>query len=557
MPKYQITGPDGATYEVDAPEGATEQDVMGFVQSQIGGQQSRADPGYPPVPPGETVYTEGRTLKTPAEEEAFYREQEAKRRAAQFGSFNQALTPAGQGTSFGAMDEAIGAMAAPVTALMSGNSIPDEYAINRDAMRMAFEKERSQHPIRSIATEIGAALPLSAATGGGAATQAGSLGGRALATGAVGGAQAGVYGFNSGEDGFSNRLKNAAVPTALGFGMGAAAPYAGNAIRQAGRRAAQTSVARDFAKKVPDTAALRKMGDDLFKRAEQAGVVIKPDAVKQNVDDIAAYAAKEGIDPTLHPGATAALKRMAEVADQPLTLEKAQILRRVLGSAAKSTSPDERRIASGMIDKLDEFIGGLKPEQVQSGSLGTAADDLVNARDIWSRMRKSEMIDNAFTKADLQASGVENGLRIQFRQILNNPRLRRGLSPDEVAAMERVVKGDITSNTLRRLGRLSGGAGQQHNMLNAMLGSGAGAGVGGAVGGPPGAIAGATIVPAMGWGAQKGAEALTTRNARLAQALIASGMASDVPVNPQSGRLVEQLLRYSAPMGAPVMQNVR
>jgi len=43
MPKYQITGPDGSTYEVDAPEGATEQDVMGFVQSQVGGQQSQSD----------------------------------------------------------------------------------------------------------------------------------------------------------------------------------------------------------------------------------------------------------------------------------------------------------------------------------------------------------------------------------------------------------------------------------------------------------------------------------------------------------------------------------
>lgn len=33
MPKYRITGPDGGTYEVNAPEGATEQDVLGYAQA--------------------------------------------------------------------------------------------------------------------------------------------------------------------------------------------------------------------------------------------------------------------------------------------------------------------------------------------------------------------------------------------------------------------------------------------------------------------------------------------------------------------------------------------
>lgn len=32
MPKYRITGPDGGTYEVTAPEGATEQDVLTYAQ---------------------------------------------------------------------------------------------------------------------------------------------------------------------------------------------------------------------------------------------------------------------------------------------------------------------------------------------------------------------------------------------------------------------------------------------------------------------------------------------------------------------------------------------
>lgn len=34
MPRYEITAPDGRRFEVDAPEGASQQDVMAFVQSQ-------------------------------------------------------------------------------------------------------------------------------------------------------------------------------------------------------------------------------------------------------------------------------------------------------------------------------------------------------------------------------------------------------------------------------------------------------------------------------------------------------------------------------------------
>lgn len=47
MPKYRITGPDGANYEVDAPEGASEHDVMAYVQSQASQAAQPASPAPP------------------------------------------------------------------------------------------------------------------------------------------------------------------------------------------------------------------------------------------------------------------------------------------------------------------------------------------------------------------------------------------------------------------------------------------------------------------------------------------------------------------------------
>lgn len=411
-----------------------------------------------------------------------------------------------------------------------------------------------------IGGQLAATLPVTAA--GGMALNAA---GRAIP------AAAPATQFLSGSGGLASRMANSAAlggtaatlaeggtsdnvakDAAIGAIIGAAVPGIGALGRAGGRRLAdmltgsatrraQTQVAKEFAKQAPDTEALRRLGSEAFKKAEQAGVVIKPEALRGQVDDIASWAAKEGIDPTLHPGATAALRRIAEVADEPLSLERLQTLRRVVGSAAKSQVPDERRIARGMIDKLDDFVEGLTPDKISAGNIATAADDLVNARSLWSRMKKSEIIDTALERASRQQSGVENGVRIQFRQILNNPRLRRSFSKDELKLLDDVVKGDFTTNTLRRIGSLSFGSGIQRNSLNAMSGMLGGAGAGSMVGGLPGAMMGAAV-PAVAYGAQRGAEALTTRNARLAQALIASGATSaPVAMNPEIGRLAAAL----------------
>lgn len=41
MPKYRITGPDGGTYEINAPEGATEAQVLEFAKQNYGGAKPR------------------------------------------------------------------------------------------------------------------------------------------------------------------------------------------------------------------------------------------------------------------------------------------------------------------------------------------------------------------------------------------------------------------------------------------------------------------------------------------------------------------------------------
>ena len=53
MPRYEITSPDGAKYEIEAPDNANEQQVLDYARQNFGKQQTAAPsaPAVPPPPP--------------------------------------------------------------------------------------------------------------------------------------------------------------------------------------------------------------------------------------------------------------------------------------------------------------------------------------------------------------------------------------------------------------------------------------------------------------------------------------------------------------------------
>lgn len=463
-----------------------------------------------------------------------------------------------QGATFAAGDEAVAAGAAGIDALTGAASFGDAYDARLDAERRKIEQFREDSPTLAYGSEMVGAVPTAMLPMGavGRVTQTGPLAQRMLASGTIGAGQGTVYGFNAGE-GVEDRAGQALAGGAFGGMVGAAAPVLADGVERGARSVIKANNIRQTAKGAPTTQQLRQNAGRAYQRAKDAGVEIAPDSWRRAVSDLTATLQDEAIDPTLHPKAMGILKRFQDAADGNGPIPPVTTLRRLAANVAGSADPDEARLGRIMVDSLDDYVARLGPNDVLAGDPSQLSDDLIGARDQWRRYRRSEMVDQALDKAENQASGYENGIRIQFRQILNNPNRRRGLTADEIEAMEMVVRGTPLANVARRLGRLSAGSGQQHNMLNAMLGSGMGAGVGGSVGGPIGAGVGAVALPALGYGAQKAAEGLTARNARLAQALIASGGLPPMrPVDPNMGRLARLLLERNVPYTAQAREAV-
>lgn len=511
MPKFRITGPDGATYEVTAPDGATEQDVLSYVQQNAGGAaQPAAQPQIePPV-------AQQAAAPSPAERDAA---RKAGTRGVMGAQLPEGLTPqqaqenlgkvgrtagdialsAGSGATFGLSDEMLAGAQAGIGGFQPGaydealKAWRQRYAEIPPAVRMAGELAGG------VATGTGLARGGLTLLNAARPTVAGS----ALRGAGEGAAYGAAHGFGRGE-GTQDRLEGAAYGAALGAPTGAVMGGTGAAL--AGPRAP----------KAPTTDELKTAATAAYKQAEQAGVVIGRHAYGDLVNNIRATVHKAGIDKDLHPAASAALNRLVEAKGTQHTLEELEILRRVLGSAAKSKVPDENRITNIMIDKLDDFVDQLNPANlslIRGDKKGVAA--LTQARSLWSRMRKGEVVEDLIERAQTSApnfsgSGYENALRTEFRSLAKNRSKMRGFTEAEQEAIRRVAKGGPLENTLRMLGKFA-----PTGVVSSVLSGGAGYGVGGPIG--------MAVLPAAGFAARQGATALTARNARQAGELMRSG----------------------------------
>lgn len=263
--------------------------------------------------------------------------------------------------------------------------------------------------------------------------------------------------------------------------------------------------------KSPSVSELKSRASRAYQKAEDAGVVVSKDSFSKIVTKIGDELNFEGLDKTLHPKATAALKRLSESADKDLSFKEMDVLRRVLKGVGKSIEPDERRLGRIMVDSIDDYMTSLKAADIVSkdpSQAKVASEALTEARNLWTRASKGQTIENLITRAQNRASqfsgsGYENALRTEFRNLAQSEKKMRLFTRTEQNAIRKVARGGAMENSLRMLGKLA-----PTGIVSTALGGGVGFAVGGPVGG--------AAVLAAGTGGRIGARILTARNANLA-----------------------------------------
>jgi len=300
----------------------------------------------------------------------------------------------------------------------------------------------------------------------------------------------------------------------LGYAVGKGAIKATQKIKQA---KAKGQIATEISEAVPSKDQIKDVAREVYNEIDQAGAYVKKESVNRLIKKIKSDAVKYGIDKDITPNAVAALNKIESIADTPVPVTEIDRLRRIVKGVIKPVDPQESALAMGMIDNIDTFLDKANKSDLMAPTevMPDIGKKYKIARDLWGRVRKTELLEDAFEKARNQASGFENGLRTQFRSIINNKKQRKFFNKGELEAMTNVVRGGKGENIAKLVGRLGFFEGGATNVLGGAVGVGGGA----AVGGPVGAV----TVPLIGQLSRQLAQRMTRSGAEFADQVIRAG----------------------------------
>lgn len=415
-----------------------------------------------------------------------------------------------------------------------------DYAGRRDHYRQQEAQFEESNPGMALAADIGGAMAAPLGALGAVGKGAGWIK-RAAASGGATGLLSGIYGAMEGEGGFENRMADAKSDAALGGAIGAAIPLLGAGVQRVANSRATSKAIKEAVESAPSTRELREAGQAAYRAVDDAGVAIKPEAARGLFDSLTDSMRANGLDEgasalNLSPGAKRLTEVMQEAVpdDAPVSFGLLDQIRRKAGVPASNLGNKlDQSLGTQAIEGLDDFINNLPADAVASGN----ADDLpqlVNtARDLWAKMSRSQVIDDAIEAADGgYVSGSASGLRNQFARILRNKKLSRGFSEAEKKMMKRVVEGTLPERLIHLAG---GGLGQLFTI-------GGGYGTGGLLG----AAAGTGIASQAG----KLSEKIASKNAEALRAVVANGGLLELPqASTQAAGLIEQLARRGTAAG--------
>lgn len=279
----------------------------------------------------------------------------------------------------------------------------------------------------------------------------------------------------------------AAAPTALHEYTDISNPYAlvgssllgsivgGKAVTEAGNvaRGIRSTAAR---LETPSNAEQRAIAQHSYDRAADAGIVYRPDAVTQFVEDTGRLMNREGFTaapvpgtPQANPNIATAMARLeaATATGEPITLDALDRLRRDAGAARLSRNPDgspnynERRLGLRLSQAIDNFALRPPPDAIIGGDHPAGAAALTDARSQWSRMRKSSEISELVDRARVSAASAEHGkldeaIRTQFARLANeiSEGYHPGFTEAEIANIRKIAENRAGSTVLKALSNL-------------------------------------------------------------------------------------------------------
>lgn len=276
---------------------------------------------------------------------------------------------------------------------------------------------------------------------------------------------------------------------------------------------------------VPSAKELKTAGSEGYNTARELGVEIAPASLQSLGEKIGLGLGEKGIDATLAPKTHGIIGKLANPPqDAVVTVSNLETLRRSLGHAAKDfTNPTEQLAAKRALADLSDYMAAIPSQDVIRGPAAEASKVLKDATGNYAAAKRSEQLTEAVDAADLNAAAANSGQNIgnatrqRIKSIINSDKKSAGYSPEELAQMERVVRGTNSGNTMRFIGNLLGGGGGLGSVVSAAAG---------AMVAPP-----LAALPVVGYGMKKLGDASVSRQIRILDEMVRgrSPLANSLP----------------------------
>ncbi len=204
-----------------------------------------------------------------------------------------------------------------------------------------------------------------------------------------------------------------------------------------------------------------------YKAADDAGVTYAPQGYDTMLTDIVAAFKKDRFNPKRHSVAASVFEDLVAERGKPMTLTELDQLRQIVRRDVVNPSYKSAELAADghfgeiILDEIDNLIA--------SNSQGGAA--ITAARELNTRLRKTELIETALVKARRRAEStgsggnINNAIRQNIRAILDDPKKARAFNAEERKAMESLVKQGKIEDLLRWVGKFSPGGNGLIGML--------------------------------------------------------------------------------------------
>ena len=196
----------------------------------------------------------------------------------------------------------------------------------------------------------------------------------------------------------------------------------------------------------PSIEQLKQQSDEAYKVLDNSGFQFFRNEFNQHMGSLPAKLRSEvGYAEGTSPKIDAVMAQLKS--DRPKDITELQALRKIIGGAAKSPDPQERLIASKMLDEFDDYLLNA-PNRALIVRDNAALDAWKTAKADYAKMKKSELITDIIEKADVSQGSKERNMALQLSSLAKNERKMRFFTPTEQDAIKEAAKGGTLQSML-------------------------------------------------------------------------------------------------------------